>query len=418
MNNQTNLKTKKLLLPVCIVIVTVILGYLILNNPPESKRKGKSKAPQMTVEVKKLKPQRYNVNIESYGIVAPRTQSVLFSQVSGQINKISAQFRDGGFFNKGDILVELDERDFLSEVKTAEAGLISAKQNLAEEKAKAEQAIVDWKRLGNGKPASDLVLRKPQLAAAKAQVLSAEAQFEKAELALERTKIIAPYSGRVLKKNVDIGQVVSSNTALADIYAVDYVEIRLPIKNKDLALIKLPEEYANIQTQNVSEQSDVTLSSNLIGQQKWSGKLVRTESAIDETSQQLYVVAQIDKPFENKTQNGQIKIGQYVTASITVKNIENSIVIPSSAIYQGSYVYIVENNILKRKNIEVVWQNGVESIIGSGLVAGDKLVLTALGQINSGTRVLIAGEAQESKPALKNKNGNKEERKQKKANNS
>lgn len=418
MNNQTNFKSKKLLLPVCIVIFTVVLGYLILSNPPESKRKGANKAPQMTVEVKKLKPQRYNINIESYGIVAPRTQSVLFSQVSGQINKISAQFRDGGFFNKGDILVELDDRDFRSEVKTAEAGLISAKQSLAEEKAKAEQAIVDWKRLGNGKPASDLVLRKPQLAAAKAQVLSAEAQFEKAELALERTKIIAPYAGRVLKKNVDIGQVVSSNTALADIYAVDYVEIRLPIKNKDLALMKLPEEYANIQTQNVSEQSNVTLSSNLIGQQEWSGKLVRTESAIDETSQQLYVVAQIDKPFENKKQNAQIKIGQYVTASITGKNIENAIVIPSSAIYQGSYVYIVENNILKRKNIEVVWQNGVESIIDSGLVAGDKLVLTALGQVNSGTRVLIAGEGKKRNSTVKKKDGKKGERKHKKVGNS
>jgi RND family efflux transporter MFP subunit len=290
----------------------------------------------------------------------------------------------------------LDDRDFRSEVKTAEAGLISAKQNLAEEEARVEQAIVDWKRLGNGKKASDLVLRKPQLAAAEAEVLSAEAQFEKSGLALERTKIIAPYAGRILKINVDIGQVVSSNTTLADIYAVDYVEIRLPIKNKDLPLMKLPEEYINDQVKNISEQGNVVLSSNLLGKQVWHGNIVRTESAIDEVSQQLYVVAQIDKPYEINTQNGQIKIGQYVTAVITGKNVGNAIVIPSSAIYQGSYVYIVEEGTLKRKVIEITWQNGTESIIKTGLSAGDKLVLTSLGQINSGTRVLIAGDVKTS----------------------
>lgn len=422
MTNHKKSTFSKLLLPIVIVLITIILGYWIFNNPPTSKRNAGGEIPQMTVEIKQLVPQNYQVNVESFGTVAPRTQSVLFCQVTGQINTVSTQFRDGGFFNKGDILIELDDRDFRSEVKTAEAGLISAKQNLAEEEARAEQAIVDWKRLGNGKEASDLVLRKPQLAAAEAQVLSAEAQFEKADLALERTKVIAPYAGRILKTNVDIGQVISSNTALADIYAVDYVEIRLPIKNKDLPLMKLPEEYINDQALNISEQGNVVLSSNLLGKQLWRGNIVRTESAIDEASQQLYVVAQIDKPYETNTENGQIKIGQYVTAAITGKNVQNAIVIPSSAIYQGNYVYIVEGDILKRKVIEITWQNGTESIIKAGLSAGDKLVLTTLGQINSGTRVLIAGETKtpknrSNKGEREKGQGKKGEHKNKKVNN-
>ena len=195
---------KKVIILVALVGVTLLLTTLIWNNPPQSKRFKPSKAPQMTVVTKVLVPENYQVNVASFGKVKPRTQSMLFAQVSGQINHVSGQFRDGGFFEKGDVLVQLDDRDHQSEVKIAKASLLSAQQMLLEEDARVEQAHADWQRLGNGKTASALVLRQPQLAAAKAQVLSAQAKLDKAELSLERTQIIAPYAGRILKKQVDI----------------------------------------------------------------------------------------------------------------------------------------------------------------------------------------------------------------------
>ncbi len=399
---STSLNYKKILLPITIIVVTIILMAVIFKNPPTSNRAKPSKAPQMTVATTTITPQTYPVIVQSFGTVKPRTQSILFAQVSGQINKVSKQFRAGGFFEQGDILIQLDDRDHRAEVKIAQASLMSAKQVLQEEHARVKQAKADWKRLGNGKAPNALVLRQPQFEAAKAQVLSAEATLDKAKLSLERTKIVAPYAGRILKKNVDIGQVVSSNTQLADIFAVDYVEIRLPIKNKDLPLIKLPEEYRNVDKQSATKGnknrssmiSNVVISSDLMGEQVWQGKIVRTESAIDEMSQQLYVVAQIIRPYDGEyNQGAQIKMGQYVTAQITGRDIENALVIPSSAIYQGSYVYIVEAGLLMRKEIQLGWQNGTESIVTKGLVAGDKLVLTSLGQVSSGTPVAIEGQA-------------------------
>ncbi len=398
-------KKRKLLISAVIIVVTTALIMVINGNPPKSKRFKPSKAAQMTVAIQVLTPQPYQVMVESFGTVKPRTQSMLFAQVSGQINQVSAQFRDGGFFEQGDILIQLDDRDHQAEVKIAQASLLSAKQNLLEEKARANQAQADWQRLGNGKNASALVLRQPQYDAAQAQVLSAQAQLDKAKLALERTRIIAPYAGRILKKQVDLGQVISSNTQLATIYAVDYVEIRLPIKNKDLALINLPEEYRDIGEQG--SKNDVTLTSDLIGHQVWRGKIIRTESAIDEQSQQLYVVAQINHPYEaTNTQGAPIKIGQYVSAQITGKTITDALVIPSSAIYQGSYVYIVENNLLMRKEITLGWQNGTQAIVQSGLNMGDQLVLTSLGQVSSGTPVAIAGKELEKKSRNKEHSAN------------
>ncbi len=391
---------KKILLPIVILVVTIALMMVIFNNPPTNKKVKPSKAAQITVVTTTLTPQNYQVIVQSFGTVKPRTQSVLFAQVSGQINKVSKQFRAGGFFEQGDILIELDDRDHRAEVKIAQASLMSAKQSLQEEGARMKQAKADWQRLGNGQTPNALVLRQPQYEAARAQVLSGEALLDKVKLSLERTKIVAPYAGRVLQKHVDIGQVISSNTQLANIFAVDYVEIRLPIKNKDLPLMKLPEEYRNSHEKLAAEDNDhsmisnVVISSDLMGEQVWQGKIVRTESAIDEVSQQLYVVAQIIRPYDSEyNQGAQIKMGQYVTANITGRTVDNALVIPSSAIYQGSYVYIVQDSLLMRKEVQLGWQNGTESIVIQGLKAGDELVLTSLGQVNSGTPVAIKGQA-------------------------
>ena len=395
---------KKLLIPAIIIVVTVLLFNLILANPPEAQRGGAPKAAKIVVQTLKLEPVQYQVEVESYGVVKPRTQSILVAQVSGQIISIAAQFREGGFFEQGDVLAQIDDRDHLADVKTAQANVLTAQQSLLEEEARAQQAVADWQRLGNGQQASNLVLRKPQLEAVKAKVLSAQAALEKAQLNLERTKVIAPYAGRVLSKSVDVGQVVSNNSQLAEIYATDKVEIRLPIKNKDLELIDLPEQYRDAGAAPLGAY--VLFHSDLVGEQKWQGNLVRTEGAIDNNAQQLYVVAQINDPYKaTATNKYPIKIGQYVNAQISGRELSNVLMIPNSTIYQGSYVYVVEDGVLKRKDITIRWQNSQHSIIASGLEFGQQLVLTPLGQVSSGTAVSIKG--QESASPMRPKTADK-----------
>ena len=88
-----------------------------------------------------------------------------------------------------------------------------------------------------------------------------------------------------------------------------------------------------------------------------------------------------------------LKIGEYVIAEIEGKTIPDAIVIPSSTIYQDTYVYIVSDGVLKRRDVDVLWKSKSEALIGSGLANGDRLVATTLGQVASGTRVSIEGEA-------------------------
>jgi RND family efflux transporter MFP subunit len=406
-----NTKTAKIIIPAAVVVTALLIVFFIKSNPPEARRFTSASKAAISVSVLELVPQSYQVMIDSYGTVKPRTQSLLVAQASGQIIEVSDEFREGGFFEKGDVLLKLDDRDHQAEVKSAQANLLTAEQSLLEEKARGQQALTDWKRLGGSSQASSLVLREPQLAAAKAQVLSAQATLEKAELDLERTKVTAPYAGRILSRSVDLGQVVSNNTQLATIYAIDSVEIRLPIKNKDLSFVNLPEQYRDGAKNQAG--SLVKFSSDLVGEQIWQGQLARTEGAIDENAQQLYVVAKIDDPYKSTASNQYpIKIGQYIKAQIAGKTVQNALIIPNSTIYQGTYVYVVEGDVLKRKDVTFAWQNANQAMIKTGLKANDKLVVTPLGQVSSGTKVSILGEEPKEK-VPKNKRPTREQLEQK-----
>ena len=378
----------KKIAPLLILLVLGGLAFLLVRNPPEANRRPPPAGPQLTVDVMKVESRPYHVRLESYGTVQPRIQSMLVAQVSGEIKSINDSLREGGFFEKDEVLLKIDDRDYLADVKIAEAALLDARQVLAEEKARSAQALEDWQRLGREGEASDLVLRKPQLLAAEARVISAESALQKARLDLERTRIVAPYAGRVMEKMVDLGQVVNNNSPLAEVYAVDKVEVRLPLRNRDLAFIDLPEDYRFESEQTPGPR--VTIRSELAGGSEWQGQVVRTESAIDDNARQLHVVAQVDDPFgEQARGKTPLKIGQYVTAELSGKQLSGALVIPNRSIYQGSYVYVVVDGVLKRRDIRIAWQNQDQAIIESGLEIGEQLVLTSLGQVTSGVRVQL-----------------------------
>ena len=385
-----NLKAK-ILIPVLIFAGLITLAMIIRMNPPEASSRPAFTGPAMLVDVVTVARQDYQIRLQSYGTVQPRTLATLTAQVGGQIVSVNPNVRGGGFFEKGDVLATIDPRDYEANERIAGAILMDARQAMSEAEARSNQAREDWARLGNEGDAPDLVLRLPQLEAAKARMISAESTLEKARLELERTQIVAPFAGRILRNFADLGQVVAVGSPLADIYATDYVEIRLPIRNRDLGFIDLPESY---RFEKLAKPiGGVAIRSELVGQDEWEAKLVRTEGAIDEDARQLHVIAQIDNPFaENLASHTPPKIGQYVTAELSGKKINDAIVIPNSTIYQGTYVYLVEEGILQRRDIEIAWQNDTDALIAAGLEPGERLVVTSLGQVTSGLRVSIIGE--------------------------
>jgi RND family efflux transporter MFP subunit len=362
-------KFLKISIPLVIITATAIMIYIIFANPPQMKKEI-TKVSKIQVEVKNLNKEKFQVFLDSYGTAQASTKTTLTSQVSGKIIFINENFKNGGYFKKGDLLVQIEDEDYKADVKIANAQLILAKQTLLEEQAKAKQAKEDWKKFNIDEKPDDLVLRVPQLQSAIATVEAKEADLQKAKLNLNRTKILAPYDGRVIEKSISIAQVISNNAQIGTIFSNDNIEVRLPIKNKDLNLIDI----------NLGAKVEfISQLSNKI----YEGKIVRSESTIDENTKQLYLIAQIDENISN------LKIGEYLKAKIEAKKLENVIIIPNETIYQSSYVYVQKDGILEKRVIEISWQNDEYAVISNGLKENDNLILTTLGSVKSGTKVEI-----------------------------
>jgi RND family efflux transporter MFP subunit len=391
----------RFLLPLLVLLAGVAIAATMITTGPKTRRQRPVPAPP-TVEIITMVPQNYQVVISTRGTVSPVTSSTLVPEVAGKIVKVADNFRNGGFFTAGQQLLQIDPRDYRNAVTIARAELIQRKQALTEEQARSQQARNDWEKLQLAGEPNPLVLRTPQLESVQAQLAAAEARLLQAELELERTRIIAPYAGRILDKKVDLGQYVSPGTALAEIYASDSVEVRLPITSEQQAFLDLPEIYLSDQN---SEQSGAKVDfSARVGQRVdiWPGRLVRTEGSIDVRTRQLFVVARIDSPYQRHDQRPPLKIGQFLEARIFGKQLEKVFVIPRQAVRGGKTVHLVDGeNHLQRRELDIIWRDEQNLIAAGPLQPGDRLSLTALPFAADGIKVRIAAEPVEnaSRPA-------------------
>ena len=380
--------TLKMFLPVIVLAAAVAVGRAMIVNKPDAPRQ-RPEQPVLNVEATRVQRDSFDVIVTTEGTVRPRTESTLIPEVAGRIIEISGDFREGGFFEEGDVLLRIAPRDYELALATARAQVAEAKAALEQELALAEVVKNDWEQLG--KTAPDLGLRKPQIAAAEAALLSARSQLERATVDLERTVIRAPYAGRVLEQNADVGQFVSVGSTLARIYAIDYVEIRLPLSTRELEFVELPERFRNDDEMTRPVETPVVIEAD-IGRDtyRWDGRIVRVGGAIDTQSRQLFVVAQVDDP-QARGPRGRppLRIGQFVRAKIRGRTLGDVVVLPREAVREGGEVLIVDaDDRLQRRPVSIAWRDSDVAVITEGLDEGDVVTLTSLSTAASGSRVL------------------------------
>lgn len=344
------------------------------------------------VEVMAMDRQDVTFTIKSQGSVSPRTETNLVAEVAGVVTMVSDKFKVGGYFKKGELLLAIDDINYKVAHIQAKARLNSAKAALTEEEARAQQARDEWRL--SGKPEEEapvLALRIPQLQRAKADVQAAEADLQAAEVKLARTKILAPYDAMIKMKNVDIGQYVSTGTKLAETFAVDYAEIRLPIKQRDAQYINLPRIH-----QSDKYVSNVDLFYDLSGTTyQWRSKLSRYEGVVDNNSRVHYVVALIDDPYaiEDVTQHDEIRIGTFVNATIYGKTLDGVITIPRSAVYGANKVFLLDDSYkLSEFTVDVVRADDVNLYTTQDFPSGYRLVTTKLETPVPGMTLRVKGE--------------------------
>lgn len=372
-------------IPLFIVLIAFVAAAVMIKSrkPPEQVP---VEVPAFLVDAKEVNSEQVSFIVKSQGNVVPRNKTTLSAQVSGQVVSLSDVFIAGGTFKKGDVLATLEQDDYLTDLKLAEAELAQAKAALQEEIARGKVAEQEWRSVSSVAP-PELGLRKPQLAKEQANVKASEAKLERAKRNLERTKITAPYNGIVVERNIDLGQFVAAGTMLGTVYSTDTAEVRLPIPDSDLMFVDIAGQS--------SDSAPVFLSASVGGiKRTWQGKLVRSEGILDTNSRVVYAIVEVQDPYNLKSSHGApLRFGQFVEAEITSRQNEALIVLPRSILRLDNTVLTVnDNREIDIKSVEVARTTAKEVFIRSGLEAGDLVVNSAVPNPYNGMKVRLPGD--------------------------
>ena len=386
---RTLIRTLRVVLPLTVLGGAALAAVgLISSRPPVATQPLRIEPPG--VRVHEVTFEDVPLTVVSQGTVRPRNESQLVSQIAGRVMWVAPSFAEGGFFEPNDVLVRIDTFDYEQAIVSARSQLAQARLLLAQEEAEADVAIREWGELGRGDPRA-LTLREPQLEDARASVAAAEANLERAERDFERAQIVAPYAGRVRRKNVDVGQYVSVGAAIATIYAVDFAEVRLPLPDEELAYLDLPLSYRGVTRQSTPT---VKLRAMFAGEtHEWDGLIVRTESEIDPISRMVHVVAEVNDPYAaGPTPNRPpLAVGMYVQAEIEGRTVNNVAVVPRAALRGNSQVIVVgSDDRISFRDIDILRTTTQRMFVREGLTAGELVAVSPLDAATEGMRVQLA----------------------------
>ena len=375
----------KVLLPIA-ALLTSLIGAAIMvatSSPVEGRPSERQPRPVRVLEVQ---PTTVQLRVISQGTVAPRTESELIPEVSGPVVWLSPALVSGGYFEADELLLRIDPRDYeaaleraRAEVASAEGEYDHARKALKRRSGLASREVVSPQALDDAERAERVTgadLRQERVALAEA------------ERNLARTELRAPFAGRVREERVDVGQFLSRGNDFATIYAIDFVEIRLPVPDNQLAYIDMPLWRSG---ELEGEQPLVTLRARFAGaEHSWTGHIVRTEGEIDPKSRMVHVVARVEDPYA-ASENGSrppLAVGLFVQAEIEGRRAEDITLLPRSAMRDGSRVLVVDaENRLRYRPVEVLRIHREDVLIRSGLEAGERVCISQLQTVIEGMEV-------------------------------
>jgi RND family efflux transporter MFP subunit len=399
---------KLLILPPIIIGIAILM---VMKGNKQTPVKSEVGEPTKLVRVIQAPQLELIPMAEGYGSIQPARVWSGVAQVSGRIVELHPRLRDGEIITQGSLLLKIDPADYELNLAQAEAELAeleveesNAKATLLIEqrslkiaqrelerltklakKGTASQSDVDdaERNLLSSSNAVQNVKNSLALLPTKRKVL--EAKKTQAGRDLQNTSVRAPFNLRVANMGIEIDQYVGKGEMLLKGDAVDRVEViaRFPLSSIRRLFIGRKMRDTDIMEGNLAEyvafkpRVRLDMGTTIA---EWEAEFVRFSDNVDPETRTMGVVVAVNNPFEKVIPGLKppLSKGMFVQVLLQGKPQANRVVVPRSAIRNGSVYIADQQNRLQLQPVEILFSQGEISVIAKGIEAGQKIVVSDL----------------------------------------
>ena len=309
-----------------------------------------------------------NVSAEATGRVEAKYSVDLVARVPGFL--IKKYFKEGDFVKKGQLLFQIDPREYQIEVNNSAANVnqYSALLKNAQQELNRANALIKEDLISRSDVDQSLATRNQN----KALLDAAKQQLELARVNLSYTSINSPIDGRIGKVNITEGNYVTATSgSLVNISSTNPVYVTFTLKTDDF--VKLLRASNHLKDVKVEVQFD---------DGDWYDKVGTinfVDNKIDKDSGSVYMRATFD--------NSKMWLvpGAYMKVRLIAPKLVNFMTIPQACTkgdaMSGYYVWAVEDNKAVKKNIKVTDNINNNWVVTSGLNLSDNVVVAGIQNI-------------------------------------
>lgn len=381
-----------------VLLVLIVLGagfgacgaLMSMRKPPPHKPRPDV---GVLVETVTVRPSRQQVRVDATGAVVPARSVALSAEVAGRVVWMNPELLPGGRIAAGKPLLRIDARDYRLAVQQQYAAVDRARTELELERGRRKIAEREWELLGkgdgpgggagSGAPGSNLALREPQLRTAEVALKAAESGLERAQLTVGKTNLAVPWNALVQQRQVDVGQLVTPGQPLATLVGTDefWVQVLVPVDR--LRWIQVPG------LRGATSGSPVRVRQRTTGAPiERTGRVVRLMGDLDPAGRMARVLVAIDDPLGLGLGTVEsaaaapvgdrlpLLVGAYVEVEIDGDELASVIEVPRTALRGGDSVHLFVDGKLVIRKVDVIWRRPDSVLVGAGLAAGDRLVVS------------------------------------------
>jgi multidrug resistance efflux pump len=373
---------KNIVLPLVILFVSLIVVFLLMMTQKSTKV-----APIVEkleyVHVAPVVIDNYQATITKTGKVTAAKKITLRSEVAGAVNSVESYFLPGYLLNKGDLLVNIDPRVYEIELRKKQAALKKAqseydialgKYNIAQAEFKSAQNISGAKIKSN-----DLVLRKPHLKIAEAKLANAHADLDHAQLNYDKTFIKSPFDAMILSRIVNEADIMQVNGPIAKLVATEqfWVELLVPIEKLRWFVPKVFAPNKEKLKATVVMPRDKSI---------LPGYILKIVRNLDDMTKMGKIIVAIDDPLQLKklkewkaaNMHGPapafLLLGDHVEVNLSGHMMNKTVKVEHAALHDSNYVWVLVENKLAIREVNVIYTSKNYYYIDKGLNAGDLLI--------------------------------------------